>query len=136
MGAWGHEIFDNDSACDWQEKLVASDDLSPIQEAFQRVLEADDYLEVDEASEALAACEVLAHLRGRPGIQEASIDDLAKWANDHKGLPHEQLTPIAQAVLDRIEADDSELKELWEETNDFDKWLATVEDVRRRLVEP
>ncbi|WP_158262396.1 MULTISPECIES: DUF4259 domain-containing protein [Pirellulaceae] len=133
MGAWGYEIFDNDSACDWQEDLLASDDIVPIQTALLRVTEAEDFVDLDEASQALAACEALAHLRGRPGLQEAPLDELSAWASQHKELPTGPLVPIAKLALERIKTDECELKQLWQDSDEFDKWLATVEDVSRRV---
>ncbi len=133
MGAWGHEIFDNDAACDWQDRLLVGDDIAPIQDALQRVIDSAEGVNVDDASQALAACEALAHLRGRPGLQEAPLDALSAWANQHKEASTEVLVPLAKLALQRIVADDCELKQLWQTTDQFDPWLATVEDVGRRV---
>lgn len=133
MGAWGHEIFDNDAACDWEEKLLAGDDLRPVEEAFRDVLESGSGVDADDASQALAACETLAHMLGRPGLQEASLDALAEWVRNHKSLPYQILVPNALKVLERIESEDCHLWELWKEADELDKWLATVRDVRQRL---
>ncbi|RCS40592.1 DUF4259 domain-containing protein [Bremerella cremea] len=133
MGAWGYEIFDNDAACDWQVELFASDDLSPIQAPLQSVVESGDFIDSYSASEALAACEAIAHLRGRPGLQEAPLDDLSAWVSQHKHLPIAPLVPLAKQALQRIVSDECDLKRAWQETDDFDKWLATVEDVRSRI---
>lgn len=66
MGTWGVLTFDNDSACDWASGLDKVDDLSLVQEAVDAVTEAgDDYLDSYVATDALAACEVLARLRVR-----------------------------------------------------------------------
>lgn len=133
MGAWGYEIFDNDAACDWQVQLFASDDLSLIEASLQSVVEAGDFIDTYEASEALAACETIAHLRGRPGLHEAPFDNLSAWVNGHKHLPVEPLVPLAKQALQRIVSDDCDLKQVWQETDYFDKWLATVEDVASRI---
>lgn len=133
MGAWGHEIFDNDAACDWEVKLLASDDLTPIEEAVHRVLRSESYVDSDDASQALAACETLAHLRGRPGLQEASLDAIVEWVKNHQSLSHQSLVPDALKAIELIESDECELKELWEDANELEKWLATVRDVRHRL---
>lgn len=133
MGAWGHEIFDNDAACDWQDELLAGDNLRPIEKAFHAVLGSESVIDADDASQALAACETLAHMRGRPGLQEASLDALVEWVRNHDSLPYQALVPDALKVLKRIESDDCELKELWQKSGEFDKWLSTVRDVRNRL---
>ncbi len=63
MGAWGVLAFDNDEANDWAYELEETGDLSAVQSALAAVDAAGaDYLDGDTASEALAACEVLARL--------------------------------------------------------------------------
>jgi hypothetical protein len=68
VGAWGELAFDNDSANDWAYGLDDVNDLSLIESTFAE-LEAvgSQYLDQDFACNALAACEVLARLRGQPG---------------------------------------------------------------------
>jgi hypothetical protein len=59
MGAWGHRTFENDSALDWLGDL-AEGDPSLVGEALDVAAGSaeDAYLEVDEASAALAAAEL------------------------------------------------------------------------------
>ena len=52
--------------------------------------------------------------------------------NDHQLEVDDDLLALAQAALHRI-GSDSELKELWEETDDFDAWSATLTDLKKRL---
>jgi hypothetical protein len=68
VGAWGELAFDNDAANDWAYGLDDVNDLSLVESAFAE-LEAvgSAYLDQDLACNALAACEVLARLRGQPG---------------------------------------------------------------------
>lgn len=61
MGAWSHEPFGNDTACDWAYGLDEQRDFSLADKAIQAVLDnGNDYLDSDLASEAIAAAEVLA----------------------------------------------------------------------------
>ena len=39
----------------------------------------------------------------------------------------------ARAAVDRIRDDDSELHELWQDTDDYDAWLANENDLAGRL---
>ncbi|MEW4454834.1 DUF4259 domain-containing protein [Bremerella sp. JC817] len=135
MGAWGHEIFDNDAACDWQDRLLRSDDLALIEESLSVVANVPEGETIDasDGSQMLAACEALAHLRGRPGLHEASMDALANWVQSHSHLATDTLVPVAQVALERVVSDDSELKQLWAEGDQLSLWLATVEDVSRRI---
>jgi hypothetical protein len=56
--------FDNDEACDWASDLDGVDDLSLIESAFVAVESSGDCLDAHDSCNALAACEVLARLRG------------------------------------------------------------------------
>lgn len=133
MGAWGHEIFDNDVACDWLDSLVMRDDLSWIEATLEQIIQTAGFFDADQASAALAACEALAHLRGRPGLHEASLDELKRWADQHRHLDTDYLVPMANQALARISSADCELKLLWQEGDQSEKWVATVEDVGRRI---
>ena len=56
MGAWSHEPFGNDTACDWSYELLETEDLSAVEAALDEVLEAGGgYLEADLGSQAVAA---------------------------------------------------------------------------------
>ncbi|MGP0064958.1 MAG: DUF4259 domain-containing protein [Isosphaeraceae bacterium] len=133
MGAWGVLAFDNDTANDWAYGLDGVDDLGLVESAFDEVAEVGgDYLDSDLACNALAACEVLARLRGRPGYTNAFTEKVDDWVAAHRLVPSAELLARASAAIDRILGDDSELRELWEEV-DGDAWRASVEDLRHRL---
>jgi hypothetical protein len=129
MGAWSHESFENDDARDWVGELEGAEDTEPIVEAFEAVLEADDYLEAPEASMGLAAAEVVAALLGRPAAKLP--DEVTSWV-EGKGPPKPALVKKAQRVVKRI-LKDSELKDLWAESEDSAKWQQEVEGLLRRL---
>ena len=131
MGAWDATSFGNDSANDWAYELEQCDDLSFIDATLQRMLDiGSEYLESDEASEAIAASEVLAWLRGQPTEIDAYTEKLADWVKSHPIHPPAALISKALAALDRIQGDQSELKELWESDPD---WAASLTDLRARL---
>lgn len=136
MGAWSHEAFSNDDALDWVHGLEAVDDLSLIEAALQAVLDdADAYLEAPQASEALAAIELIARLRGQAG-DEACPEMAEDWVARVRLLPPEPLVQRALAALDRIGAGDSELKELWDDSDSAEAWQASLAQLRRRLQAP
>ena len=66
MGCWAIDSFGNDSAADWLWGLKDQRDLSLAQEVIARVLDTDGYLDSPDATEALAAIEVVAAAIGRP----------------------------------------------------------------------
>jgi len=135
MGAWGHLAFDNDTANDWAYELDEVSDLSPVESAFEELEEiGDDYVDQDVACCALAACEVLARCLGRPGYSNSYTETVDKWVAAHAEIkPTPALLSRAEKCIDRILGEDSELCQLWEES-DAAEWRAGVEDLRKRVV--
>ena len=133
MGAWGVLAFDNDEACDWAFGLKDVDDLSMVEDAFSDVeTSAAGYLDAGAAANALAACELLARLEGRPGYTNAYTQPVDLWVAAHPNQPTERLTGRALAVIDRILGADSELRQLWDESGD-EGWQAAMADLRSRV---
>lgn len=132
MGAWGHETFHNDTACDFTAQLTAAADLGVVEKALGAVLETgDDYLDSDLGSEALAACEVLARLQGRWGVRDSYSEQLDAWIVAHPQTPPKALLDRAVKTIDRIRSESSELQELWEGQ---DNWIKAVTDLRARVI--
>ena len=141
MGAWGIKTFENDGAMDWlgdflqepSEKRIL-DTFSPqstvTQPGFIGKLmgkKAESIPGELEGDEVLAAAEVVASILGRPSPNNP--DEL-------KSPPSITLSPTTVAkALAAIGAimQESNLKECWEETDDFQAWKAEVEDLRTRL---
>ncbi len=131
MGAWGHGSFENDDTSDWVYQLEESTDLSPVHAALAAVAdERVPYLEAPECCAAIAAAEVVAALAGKPG--NSLPDTIADWCRG-KGGVEDDVREQAVRAIDTILAK-SELKELWEETDDFDAWTQVVNELRERLV--
>ena len=133
MGAWGTDTFDNDTACDWAVGLEGVSDLSFVQETLDRVLTVGkDYLDADDGCEGLAACEVIARLRGNYGVRNAYTEDVDRWVEHHNSLSTDELVDLALAVIDRVLAAPSELLELWDE-GEATEWHNAVDDLRKRV---
>jgi hypothetical protein len=133
MGAWGHRAFDNDTANDWAYDLREADDLSLVESALAELEGVgDEYLDQDVACNALAACEVLARLRGNHGYENSYTKKVDEWVKAHPLMPPSSLLARAAAAIDRILGDDSELRELWDETGDTD-WHDGVRELRQRV---
>jgi hypothetical protein len=133
MGAWGVLAFDNDDANDWAYGLDGVSDLSLLESAFAEVESAGTgYLEQGVACNALAACEVLARLRGRPGYTNSYTEKVDRWVAAHRIEPPAGLATRGEAVIARILGPASELREVWEEAGD-EEWRAAVEDLRNRM---
>jgi len=134
MGTWSVEPFGNDSAADWAFELEEAGDLQPIEAAIDAVLAAgDDYLEASDADIAIAAIDVLARVRGSPGEVMGSSRVVDAFVASLETPPDPDLIEQALAALDRIVGENSELRDLWEESDEFDAWKAAIEALRVRL---
>ncbi|MER7706696.1 DUF4259 domain-containing protein [Kitasatospora sp. NPDC097605] len=133
MGTWDIGHFDNDTAADFSGTL----DETPAAERealVRRVLAlaadtgAEDYLDCYEAAQAVAAAALVASQcpDGEPVTTSYGPDEpLPAFPAD--------LRPLAAAALDRIVADESELAELWDETEESADWRRTVKTLRAVL---
>ena len=130
MGAWGHRSFENDDALDWVFELGESSDFSVISAAFDALFaEQEDYLDAYYCTRALAAAEVVAALKGKPA--GSLPDEVTAWLKG-KTQPDDALTASAVKAVDAA-VTDSELKELWEESEEFAVWQSDVQGLLERL---
>ena len=132
MGAWGTGPFENDDAGDWLFELEESRDGGAILAALQEVTEreAGEELEAGEATNAIAAAEIVAALHEFP---LADLPDNAReWVDAHEELEAADWIPAALAAIKRVRKS-SELKELWDESKTPAKWYATLDDLVKRL---
>jgi Domain of unknown function (DUF4253)/Domain of unknown function (DUF4259) len=137
MGAWSHDAFGNDTACDWAYGLEEVDDLSLVEAALATVVDTPPGpLDADAATEALAAVEVVARLRGHAGYSNAYTECTDDWVLRTRLVPPPALLQQALAALQRIGGDDSELKQLWDESDSAADWRASLDELRRRLLAP
>jgi hypothetical protein len=133
MGAWGELAFDNDTANDWAYGLEESGDLALIESALADLEErGDEYVDQDVACNALAACEVLARLRGNHGYRNAYTKKVDAWVTVHPLTPPPALLRRALSAIDRILRDESELRQLWDDAGG-DDWRKAMDDLRRRV---
>jgi hypothetical protein len=133
MGAWGVGTFDNDAACDWKYDLEQTNDLRVVAATLGAVLAVgDDFLDSDEACNGLAACEVIARLKGNWGPRNAYTESVDKWVLTHPQPPPPETVRDAVAVIDRVLTEPSELMELW---SDNTAWEEGVKDLRKRVEE-
>lgn len=134
MGTWSHEPFGNATANDWAYDLEETKDLALITRVFDGVLElGDEYLEADQACEAVAAAEVLAKILGRGTQTDTYTEKVDEWLQTISEQPSADLLNKAKQVLRRVLAEDSELKELWEESDDAEAWRDNIQTLIARL---
>ena len=132
MGAWAIDALGNDDAGDWLDTLYDGDGLDVIDETLSAVATLD-YIEAPQAAEALAAAEVIARLQGRSDMMALPYEELDGWVKSSKLAPTLALVEKAHQAIDRILADQSELLELWQESDEFEAWKASVLNLRSRI---
>lgn len=134
MGTWSHEPFGNDTANDWAYDLEERKDFSLVDQAFQRVIDTgENYLDADVAAEAIAAAEVIAKALGRGTQSDAYTEKVDAWLGSVVSKPKPELIAKGQAALMRILGPDSELRELWEESDDFGLWEDAVKSLQSTI---
>ena len=134
MGTWSHESFGNDTANDWAYELEDATDFSVIETALQVALdEGDEYLDADLAMEVIAAVEVIAKRLGKGTQSDVYTEKVDQWLETISEQPSDDLLSLAKRVLERIVADDSELKELWLESDEYELWLGNIQQLKDAL---
>lgn len=132
MGAWSHESFGNDDACDWAYDLENSQDLSIIDKTIDSALsQGSEYLEAPDASEAVAAIEVVAKLLGRGTQQDSYTELVDAWVSKVNLVPSNEQVDKSVRVLDLVLSERSELAELWEGSED---WIGAINKLKSALI--
>ncbi|MGW2868926.1 DUF4259 domain-containing protein [Kitasatospora sp. NPDC001225] len=131
MGTWDIGHFDNDSAADFCGGL---DDAAPgerealLRSALLYAVRAEEFLDSDEAVEAVAAAAlVAAQCPGGAAVTSAY--------GPKEPVPplSAELRPLAVAALDRVVAEESELAELWDESGEAAAWREGIRTLREVL---
>jgi len=131
MGAWGYKNFENDTALDWISEFSESPDISNI-EAY--ILEQEEFLDSDESSIGLACAEfILSQLKSDYQDNIPSGYDL----ENIKLNISKEIVKKAVASIEKILYFDehSELRELWEESDDYDNWVQEQNKLSEALKE-
>lgn len=141
MGTWAVDAFGNDFALDWAQDLQESKDLFFIEDTLNNVLSPDsaDYLEAPFAAEGLAAIEVLARLygqRGTAGEEDENTEDVDAWVEEVSKKATKRRTDLiekSQRAIGHILSERSELRELWQDSEHYEAWRASVEELKQRI---
>jgi hypothetical protein len=134
MGTWSHEPFGNDTANDWAYELEDTTDFSVIDATLQTALdEGQEDLDADLAMEAIAAIEVLAKSLGHGTQTDVYTDKVDEWVDRISLKPSADLLQKAEQVLALVASDHSELKELWQESEEYELWANNLEQLNTIL---
>ena len=135
MVVWGEGLFDNDDAAEWVYELEEAPDFGVVHAALTAVIEEQGYLRGPQGSIAIAAAEMVAAARERPG--RSIPESVALWVELNAPGVGDEDVALALAAVDRVLDANSELRDLWTASGD-PSWLRAVEDLRLRLtsIEP
>lgn len=135
MSAWTLDALDTAVAREWLTDVMQTTDFSLLEEALELVLDTTEgYLERADAERACAAAELTAAALAHPGPTFAEHAGLARWLTGVRTNPDAELVRAARRATARVLAPDSELREVWEDSDAFDAWLAGLYDLRERLL--
>lgn len=124
MGAWGEKAFQNDSALDWVADLE-EDGIDALHDVLGRVAGAgaNDYLDVDDGSAAIAAAEIVAATVH--GLSRLNHDAQA-WLRENDAEIGDEEMDLARRAVERVLGTSSELCELWDEGGADNDWRKDV----------
>lgn len=126
MGAWGPGSFENDDALDWAAELDGLD-VPAVEQALRTACEATPGLESSSIGIAAAAV-VAAAIDGR-------ADELPPELRDWTLARRPALAGLRDDARDALRSirSDSELRDLWAESDDLDAWTSVVDALIARL---
>lgn len=136
MGAWGHLNFENDTALDFVEELAENEKngIARLRSAIDIINTTEEaaFLDSDLCAEALAAIEFIAAAKGN--MAEDFPEDAEEWfqANKTNLLSIRNIIAQSKQAIDRIKHN-SELKELWEESEELEEWNKVLDDLNTRI---
>lgn len=132
MGTWGVNTFENDDAQDWLVELQEDGSVDFLVSSLSADEAGGGYLEAPDGARILCAAEVVA--AAVSGDRDALPEEAASWLQAQRGIDFARLAPVAKTSVDRVLAEHSELRELWQENaGDFPEWRASVARLRSRL---
>jgi hypothetical protein len=130
MGAHGVSPFDDDEASDFAAEIICAEDMNIIAQAVYAVPDADEqYVESGTATRALVAAEVLA---AQMGNESGDVpDELQSWIQSQDD-PDNVLLVRARSAVRRV-LRNSELRELWQQSELFPDWRERIQSLMKRL---
>jgi hypothetical protein len=129
FGAWDVGNFDNEVASYWAYEFADSKGPGLLIEVLENLLPRD-LMEVESCRRTLAAAELIAAFTGSP--DPALPKELREWVDDTRLEVDRDLWELTRAAVEQIRKD-SGLRELWEQSDEFERWQAVVSDLQGRL---
>jgi len=132
MGSWGSKPFENDTALDFWADLRRSGDANIFSRTFHDALDCpDSHFDVPDAEVVTAAGELVAAGLGHEGMDLP--DGALAWAVGHRHELEGDVLELARLAVRRVHAKAALLMASWLSNGGAKAWLATVEDLAKRL---
>jgi hypothetical protein len=131
VASWGVASFENDAAADWFLLVEEAPDPGAVMaSAIDDVIGAAEFLDVGVCCEAIAAAELCASCAGQ--LPDRLPDNVDGWVQANPHGPHADEVELAVQAVTRVR-EESELRDLWDDSDDGPRWLAGVDDLLSRL---
>jgi hypothetical protein len=128
-GAWGPRSFENDDALDFVQLCIASKSNAPIAAALQAAIKPGA-IEAPDGAAAVVASELVAAAKGKPSELPKELGD---WLKQQPKQEIAKFSALAIKALARVkDPDASELRQLWQESDDK-QWMIAIRDLEKRL---
>jgi hypothetical protein len=129
MSRWGSGSFENDDALSFVAQLNGTEPES-LKQILSRAADESDYVAADEGSRVIAAAEVVAAAKGSPSLTIPT--EISQWISKIDGTPSANMQDLARRAVNRVRLN-SELKDLWLESDGLNEWSAVLRDLEDRL---
>lgn len=133
MGAWDTGNFDNDVALDWIAEFLDVRQFTRVVSELKRYQKNHRNGSEYGAEDALVASEIVAAMCGH--ADDTIPEDLAVWVSASRSKVKSEITALAVDVVKRI-MNQSELQELWLESDSFQEWKNIQLTLLKRLQKP
>jgi hypothetical protein len=131
MGAWDVTAFGNDDASDWVADLLEhSNPNGYLKQVFDQAKKAG-YLDATGGSQLVAAAALVAAAKNKNSISVP--DKTTSWIAANAAML-QPLAPTALEAIARVRGENSELRELWQESDQFSSWNADLDRISAALV--
>ncbi|AJH15848.1 DUF4259 domain-containing protein [Myroides profundi] len=127
MGAWGYKNFENDTAMDWYSELNESPDKELLYPYLEQIIKEEEFIDDEESFISLAILEALG---GKLGLIDSKFS--LPQIDDMDIVYLQEIVLKASKKLLFFKAH-SELRELWEDSEDYDSWFNYQVDILYKL---
>ena len=137
MGTWGYNYFESDAAFDYMDDIENTDDPKDmIEDIFDEAI-AGEYLDFDTGSAVIVAAAYVDRQLNGTRYSEPEIEDplaVDSFATRHPDVDLATLRGAAVEALRKVQAEGSELLELWQENEaELPAWRQKIDELIARL---